>query len=159
MGLVEGALGREIASEVQEVKLHPGTGKLVARMADGFGRAQLENIEINQDKLLAADTGAKFEIRTLTKLCVSKMFKTAGGRVKSFIITTKSTEPEFDFLSRNFVPWAGIPEDAGKICSCNRPFWTNQEASLFSSSEENHNYMTIISRIDETISLIVKICL
>ena len=46
------------------------------------------------------------------------MFKTTGGRVKSFIITTKSTEPEFDFLSRNFVPWAGIPEDAGKkICS------------------------------------------
>ena len=37
--------------------------------------------------------------------------------MKSFIITTKSTEPEFDFLSRNFVPWAGIPEDAGKICS------------------------------------------
>ena len=121
MGLVEGALGREIASEVQEVKLHPGTGKLVARMADGFGRAQLENIEINQDKLLAADTGAKFEIRTLTKLCIGKMFKTAGGRVKSFIITTKSTEPEFDFLSRNFVPWAGIPEDAGKkICSVGR---------------------------------------
>ena len=51
MGLVEGALGREIASEVEEVKLHPGTGKLVARMEDGIGMAQLENIEINQDKL------------------------------------------------------------------------------------------------------------
>ena len=61
MGLVEGALGREIASEVQEVKLHPGTGKLVARMADGFGRAQLENLEIDQEKLLSADTGARIE--------------------------------------------------------------------------------------------------
>ena len=60
-GLVESALGEATASEVREVKLHPGTGKLVARMADGFGRTRLEKIEIDQEKLLAADTGAKLE--------------------------------------------------------------------------------------------------
>ena len=62
MGQVESALGEATASEVWEVKLHPGTGKLVARMADGFGRTGLEKIEIDQEKLLAADTGARMEI-------------------------------------------------------------------------------------------------
>ena len=63
MGLVDSALGKSTASEVREVRLHPGTGKLVARMADGFGRrTRLEKIEIDQEKLSAADTGAKMEI-------------------------------------------------------------------------------------------------
>ena len=57
MGLVESALGKATASEVREGLLHPGTGKLVARMADGFGRSRLEQIEIDLEKLLAADTG------------------------------------------------------------------------------------------------------
>ena len=42
--------------------------------------------------------------------------ESAGSRVKSFIVTTKSRESGYDFLSRVFVPWAGIPEDAGKLC-------------------------------------------
>ena len=117
MGLIKGAQGK-ISSEIQEVKFHPGTGKLLARMADTFGGEQLENIEINQDKLLAADTGAWVEISS-AKLC--NLPKNAvGGIVKAFIVTTKSTEPEFDFFSRVFVPWAGIPEDAGKICLIGR---------------------------------------
>ena len=62
MGLVESALGKATASEVQEVLLHPGTGKLIARMADRFGRARLEKIDIDQEKLLAADTGARIKI-------------------------------------------------------------------------------------------------
>ena len=56
MGLVNGALGG-VCSRVQEVKMHPGTGKLVVRMADGFGRTEIENMEVDQDELLAADTG------------------------------------------------------------------------------------------------------
>ena len=60
-GLVESALGEATASEVREVKMHPGTGKLVARMADGFCRTRLEEFKMDQEKLLAADTGAKLE--------------------------------------------------------------------------------------------------
>ena len=51
-------------------------------------------------------------------------------------------------------------ENGHSIClpvyhsSCSRPFWPNQEASLSSLSEENHNWIPITSRIDVTISLI-----
>ena len=62
--------------------------------------------------------------------------------MKSFIITTKSTEPEFDFLSRNFVPWAGIPEDAGKICSvasAEGSFQMKQVLCIFSDGVRAHS--------------------
>ena len=51
-------------------------------------------------------------------------------------------------------------ENGHSIClpvyhsSCSRPFWPNQEASLSSLSEENHNWNPITSRIDVTLSLI-----
>lgn len=37
-----------------------------------------------------------------------------SGRIKSLIITVRgapSSQPGYDFYSRNFAPWVGIPED------------------------------------------------
>ncbi|KAL4640868.1 phenazine biosynthesis-like domain-containing protein [Arapaima gigas] len=38
----------------------------------------------------------------------------SSGKIKSIVVTMKgdpSSEPTYDFLSRNFAPWHGIPED------------------------------------------------
>lgn len=43
-----------------------------------------------------------------------------GERIRSLIITVKgapTSQPGYDFYSRNFAPWVGVPEDpvTGKL--------------------------------------------
>ena len=42
-------------------------------------------------------------------------FYNVGHRFNGIILTTLSLDPDFDFVSRYFAPWVGIPEDHGKI--------------------------------------------
>ncbi len=66
---------------------------MVVRMCDGFGRAGIESlVAVKADKVLAVDT---------------------GDRVRGVIVTTRSLKDEYDFVSRYFAPWVGIPEDPG----------------------------------------------
>ena len=37
----------------------------------------------------------------------------SGNRVRGVIVTTRSMSTEYDFVSRYFAPWVGIPEDPG----------------------------------------------
>ena len=47
------------------------------------------------------------------------------GRVKGVILTVRSQEPCYHFLSRYFAPWNGIPEDpvTGSAHTVLGPYW------------------------------------
>merc|ERR1712241_1618383 len=48
-----------------------------------------------------------------------------GNRVRGVIVTTRSTTSEYDFISRYFAPWVGIPEDpvTGSAHTVLTPYW------------------------------------
>ena len=45
--------------------------------------------------------------------------------MQGLIVTARSTQPEFDFISRYFAPWIGINEDpvTGSAHACLGPYW------------------------------------
>ena len=65
------------------------TKKLLLRLADSVTREQLES--------LAPDTNA--------------MVTAHSGKIRGVIVTVTAAERSYDFLSRYFAPWVGIPED------------------------------------------------
>ncbi|KAM9409214.1 phenazine biosynthesis-like domain-containing protein [Pholidichthys leucotaenia] len=78
---------------VQEVYLCPNTKKLLIRLADSCDRTVLTSLQV--------DTGL---LQNTEK----------SGRVNGLIITMKGSpdsQPGYDFYSRYFAPWAGVPED------------------------------------------------
>ncbi|KAM9766209.1 phenazine biosynthesis-like domain-containing protein 1 [Menidia menidia] len=78
---------------VQDVLLNSDTKKLMIRLADSCDRAVLSKLKVDPFALLNSET---------------------SGRVKGLIITIKGSpdcQPGYDFYSRYFAPWAGIPED------------------------------------------------
>ncbi|XP_028258297.1 phenazine biosynthesis-like domain-containing protein [Parambassis ranga] len=78
---------------VQEVYLHSNTKKLVIRLDDSCDRSALTGLKIDPVALQNSD-------------------KT--GRVKGIAVTMKGSpdcQPGYDFYSRYFAPWFGIPED------------------------------------------------
>ena len=48
--------------------------------------------------------------------------------VRGVIVTSRSSSPEYDFVSRFFAPWAGIDEDpvTGSAHCCLGPYWQKQ---------------------------------
>lgn len=78
---------------VQEVCLCPTTKKLMVRLADTCDRSVLTSLTPIAATLLASDS---------------------TGRVRGVIVTMLGApeyQPGYDFYSRNFSPWNGIPED------------------------------------------------
>ncbi|XP_067092328.1 phenazine biosynthesis-like domain-containing protein isoform X2 [Osmerus mordax] len=78
---------------VQEVCLCPTTKKLMVRLDDTCDRSVLTSLQPNAAALLASES---------------------SGRVKGVIVTmlgAPQCQPGYDFYSRNFSPWNGIPED------------------------------------------------
>ncbi|XP_066535531.1 phenazine biosynthesis-like domain-containing protein [Hoplias malabaricus] len=78
---------------VQEVCYCKTTKKLLVRLADTCQRSALTSLSPVPETLLKTEN---------------------SGRVKSVIITIKgapNSQPGYDFFSRNFAPWNGIPED------------------------------------------------
>lgn len=65
------------------------TKKLLVRLADDTTRSQLEVLTPNTQSLLAIEQ----------------------SKVKGVIVTVKANEEKYDFYSRYFAPWVGIPED------------------------------------------------
>uniref|UniRef100_A0A3P9NXX6 Phenazine biosynthesis like protein domain containing n=1 Tax=Poecilia reticulata TaxID=8081 RepID=A0A3P9NXX6_POERE len=75
---------------VQEVLLSHDTKKLMIRLSDSCERSfSLTSLKVDPVALLNGDS---------------------SGRVRGVIVTMKG-EQRFDFYSRYFAPWAGIPED------------------------------------------------
>ncbi|KPP70233.1 Phenazine biosynthesis-like domain-containing protein 2-like, partial [Scleropages formosus] len=66
---------------------------LMVRLSDHCDRTALTSLQPDPEALLHAES---------------------SGRIKSIIVTMKgdpSSKPAYDFISRNFAPWHGIPED------------------------------------------------
>lgn len=100
--------GEDLMPRVVEVELNPVTKKLVVRMEDGFGREGIESFGVmNGDQAVAIDT---------------------GNRVRGVIVTTRSMSTDYDFVSRYFAPWVGIPEDpvTGSAHTVLAPFWSSR---------------------------------
>ncbi|KAM4593796.1 phenazine biosynthesis-like domain-containing protein [Odontesthes bonariensis] len=78
---------------VQDVFLNSDTKKLMIRLSDSCDRSVLTSLKVDPFALLNSET---------------------SGKVKGLIITMKGSpdcQPGYDFYSRYFAPWAGIPED------------------------------------------------
>lgn len=78
---------------VQEVYLSSTTKKLLVRLADSCDRSVLTSLKVDPGALQSSER---------------------SGRVRGLIITMKGSpdcQPGYDFYSRYFAPWAGIPED------------------------------------------------
>ncbi|XP_042271851.1 phenazine biosynthesis-like domain-containing protein 1 [Thunnus maccoyii] len=78
---------------VQDVYLNSNTKKLLVRLADSCDRSVLTSLKVDPVALQSSEK---------------------SGRVKGLIITMKGSpecQPGYDFYSRYFAPWAGIPED------------------------------------------------
>ncbi|XP_027030724.1 phenazine biosynthesis-like domain-containing protein 2 [Tachysurus fulvidraco] len=78
---------------IQEVCYCKTTKKLLVRLLDTCDRSVLTSLSPATDALLKSED---------------------SGRIKSVIITVKgapSAQPGYDFYSRNFAPWVGVPED------------------------------------------------
>jgi len=88
----------------QEVLLCPTTKKLLIRLKDGVTRAELESLSPDISLLESLE-------RT--------------GRVKGVILTVRSQDEAYHFLSRYFAPWNGIPEDpvTGSAHTVLAPYW------------------------------------
>ncbi|KAK1791828.1 hypothetical protein P4O66_013809, partial [Electrophorus voltai] len=87
---VQAAVG---AAPVQEVCYCKTTKKLLLCLADTCDRAALASLNPVAETLLRSDH---------------------SGKVKSIVVTIRgaaASPPGYDFFSRNFAPWHGIPED------------------------------------------------
>ncbi|PWA17239.1 hypothetical protein CCH79_00010521 [Gambusia affinis] len=90
ISLLQAAVGNH---PVQEVLLSRDTKKLMIRLSDSCERSALTSLKVDPVALQSSD---------------------CSGRVRGVIVTMKGSpdcKPGFDFCSRYFAPWAGIPED------------------------------------------------
>ncbi|XP_067277956.1 phenazine biosynthesis-like domain-containing protein [Pseudorasbora parva] len=78
---------------IQDVCYSPTTKKLMIRLSDTCDRSELMSLRPEAETLLRNET---------------------TGKIKSLIITLKGTQTSqsgYDFYSRIFAPWVGVPED------------------------------------------------
>ncbi|XP_028845385.1 phenazine biosynthesis-like domain-containing protein 1 isoform X2 [Denticeps clupeoides] len=88
--LIQVALGDLVP---QDVRYCHATKKLLVRLADTCDRSVLTSLKPDPEKLLRTES---------------------RGKITSLIVTMKGAptcQPGYDFYSRNFAPWNGIPED------------------------------------------------
>lgn len=111
-----------ITTTVGDIPLHdiqysPTTKKLLLRFPDSFTRAKLENLSVDPQAMKLAPQG--------------------GPQVKGVILTVKGSE-EFDFLSRYFAPWVGIPEDpvTGAAHTVLASYWSRELSKRWMSARQ-----------------------
>nr|ACQ58826.1 Phenazine biosynthesis-like domain-containing protein 1 [Anoplopoma fimbria] len=88
--LIKAAVGNH---PIQDVYLSANTKKLMVRLADSCDRSVLTSLKVDPVALQSSEK---------------------SGRVKGLILTMKGSpdnQPGYDFYSRYFAPWNGIPED------------------------------------------------
>ncbi|XP_070823392.1 phenazine biosynthesis-like domain-containing protein 1 [Chaetodon trifascialis] len=88
--IIKAAVGN---NPIQDVCLSSNTKKLLVRLADSCDRSVLASLKVDSASLVGSET---------------------SGRVTGLILTVKGSpdyQPEYDFYSRYFSPWNGIPED------------------------------------------------
>ncbi|XP_029933495.1 phenazine biosynthesis-like domain-containing protein [Myripristis murdjan] len=95
---------------VQDVYLSSKTKKLMVRLADSCDRSVLTSLKVDPNTLMASEK---------------------SSRVQGVILTMKGSpgcQPGYDFYSRYFAPWNGIPEDpvtgsAHTVLAC---YWSDK---------------------------------
>ncbi|XP_057707319.1 phenazine biosynthesis-like domain-containing protein isoform X1 [Corythoichthys intestinalis] len=90
VSLFQAAVGNH---PVQDVYYSTSTKKLLLRLSDSCDRSVLTSLQVNPETLLSSDQ---------------------SGQVKGLIVTVKGSSDHqsgYDFFSRYFAPWNGIPED------------------------------------------------
>ena len=85
--LITSTLGH---TPLHDVQYSPSTKKLLLRLSDNITRTELEDLKVDPQAM--------------------KSVPQSEPQVKGVIVTIKGRE-EYDFLSRYFAPWVGIPED------------------------------------------------
>ncbi|XP_072484901.1 phenazine biosynthesis-like domain-containing protein isoform X2 [Notamacropus eugenii] len=99
--LIKSAVGNVV---IQDVRYCPDTKYLFVRIDDSYGRAFLENLEVNT--------------RNMTEI-------ENTGKVMGFMLTVKGEGSRkiqgYDFYSRFFGPWLGVAEDP--VTGQNPPVW------------------------------------
>ncbi|XP_057375505.1 phenazine biosynthesis-like domain-containing protein 1 [Daphnia carinata] len=91
--------------EIQDVQHSATTKKLLLRLANKYNRQDLEALNPSLQDLLAVEK---------------------NGMVKGVIVTLQANDKEdYDFYSRYFAPWVGIPEDpvTGSAHTVLAPYW------------------------------------
>lgn len=106
--LIKAAIGD---TTVQDIQYSPDTRKLLVRLSDSYDRSFLESLKVNTEPLPGIE-------------------KT--GKVKGLILTLRGesggqTIP-YDFYSRYFAPWVGVPEDpvTGSAHTVLSSYWSQQ---------------------------------
>ncbi|XP_071753196.1 phenazine biosynthesis-like domain-containing protein 1 [Centroberyx gerrardi] len=105
--IIKAAVGNH---PVQDVYLSSTTKKLMVRLADSCDRSVLTSLKVDPVALLSNER---------------------SGKVKGLIVTMKGSpdcQPGYDFYSRFFSPWNGIPEDpvtgsAHTVLAC---YWSDK---------------------------------
>ena len=102
--LITTALGD---TPIMDTQYSPTTKKLLLRFPDSFTRIELENLQVDPQALKQVPQGEPL--------------------VKGVILTVKGTGG-YDFLSRYFAPWVGIPEDpvTGAAHTVLGGYWSEQ---------------------------------
>ncbi|XP_066549489.1 phenazine biosynthesis-like domain-containing protein isoform X2 [Amia ocellicauda] len=88
--LIKAAVGE---LTVQDVLYCGSLKKIIVRLSDTYERHVLESLKVDPQSLMRCET---------------------TGKVKSLVVTLKGNpagQPAYDFYSRNFAPWYGVPED------------------------------------------------
>ncbi|XP_062852287.1 phenazine biosynthesis-like domain-containing protein 2 isoform X2 [Trichomycterus rosablanca] len=95
---------------IQDVCYSKSIKKLLVRLSDSCDRSALTSLNPVTESLLSIEK---------------------SGNIKSIVITVKgatTTAPGYDFFSRNFAPWHGIPEDpvTGSAHTVLVPYWSEK---------------------------------
>ena len=105
--LCSAVLGAKITKSVDEIWLSKSAKKLLIKMKKEFSRDELESLKPNFDEMMSNHDGSIY---------------------KGVIVTIYAgiKYPDYDFFSRYFAPWNGIPEDhvTGSAHTVLAPFWS-----------------------------------
>lgn len=107
--LVETFLANHPSLKAKHVRLSPRTKKLLIRLEDGTNVEQLESLLVDKEALLKIDQ----------------------DEVRGIIVTLDAgAGSKYDFLSRYFAPWVGIPEDpvTGSAHTVLTPYWSAEKS-------------------------------
>jgi len=96
--------GTSYQSQVENIEISHTAKKLVVQMNKNFSRIELESLAPNTSQLKITHDGSLF---------------------KGVIVTARG-EGKYDFISRYFAPWNGIPEDpvTGSAHTVLAPYWS-----------------------------------
>ncbi|XP_077999484.1 phenazine biosynthesis-like domain-containing protein [Glandiceps talaboti] len=101
---------------VKELRMNPDMKKLLVRLDDRVSRKQLESITPNVAAMTSAQDGSK----------VRGVMVTLRGCEQNGAVD--GTGQLYDFITRYFAPWVGIPEDpvTGSAHAVLAGYWSNE---------------------------------